>query len=110
MDNVHYTLNFGLGIARRTKPISTAKKIVLKLVKWQSLVVNVLNVLTLNYAKYSLVKVCMEFVYIIVLRSEKRTAFEPKLIQIFQTSQGYILRIPQHFASKLCNFTLQVLD
>ena len=49
---------------------------------------------------------------------EKRTAFEPKLIQILQTSQGYILRIPQHFATKLCSsylgenlvYNLQLLD
>jgi hypothetical protein len=28
-----------------------------------------------------------------------------KLIQNFQISQGYIFRILQHFATKLCNFT-----
>ena len=39
MDNVHYTLNLGLSIAGGTKSISTARKIMSKLVKWQSLVV-----------------------------------------------------------------------
>ena len=58
-------------------------------------------------------KVCIEFVYIIVLRSEKRTAFEPKLIQILQTLQGY-----QNFAILLCSswlgqnlvYNIQLLD
>ena len=54
-------------------------------------------------------KVCIEFVHIIVLRSVKPTEFEAKWIPILQTSQGYILRIPQHFATKLFNFTLQNL-
>ena len=58
----------------------------------------------LKYGKYSLVKVWIEFVYIIVLRLEKHW-FETKLMRILQTSQGYILRIAQHFTTKLCNFT-----
>ena len=33
IDNVYYTLNFGLGIARRTKSINTARKIMSKEVK-----------------------------------------------------------------------------
>jgi hypothetical protein len=50
-----------------------------------------------------------------VLRAGKCTTFGPKVvhfpvrdtnsIQNLQISQGYIFRILQHFATKLCNFT-----
>ena len=49
-----------------------------------------------------------------LLRAEIVTIFEPKMVTIsarntntenMQTSQGYIFRILQHFATKFCNFT-----
>jgi hypothetical protein len=53
--------------------------------------------------------------YTFVLRAEIPTTFGPKVVAIsarntksiqnLQTLQGYIFRILQHFATKLCNFT-----
>jgi hypothetical protein len=53
--------------------------------------------------------------YTFVLRAEIPTTFGPKMVAIsarnakvyknLQTLQGYIFRILQHFATKLCNFT-----
>jgi hypothetical protein len=59
---------------------------------------------------YSLAKFA-NFVYTFVLRAEIptygysnfRTPY--RSIQNFQTLQGYIFRILQHFTTKLCNFT-----
>jgi hypothetical protein len=55
-------------------------------------------------------------VKVVVLRAEIATTFGPKMvysnfrtqyksIQNLQTLQGYIFRILQHFATKLCKFT-----
>jgi hypothetical protein len=54
--------------------------------------------------------------YTFVLRAEIATTFGPKMVrsnfqtqykstQNFKILQGYIFRILQHFATKLCNFT-----
>ena len=103
MANIHYTLNFGLRIAARTKSISTARKIVTKLVKWQSLVVKCFKI-----RKYSLVNVCIEFVYIIVLRLEKPTAFEPKLYKVCKFRKAifcvFHVILQPNFAISLCKF------
>jgi hypothetical protein len=42
--------------------------------------------------------------YKFVLRTGKCTTFGPN-VQNLQISKGYIFRILQHFAAKLCNFT-----
>ena len=49
----------------------------------------------------------LQILHIFVLRVEKVTisARVHKHIQILQTSQGYIFRILQRFATKLCSFT-----
>jgi hypothetical protein len=49
--------------------------------------------------KYSLAKFAN-----FVLRAEIATFFGPN-VQNLQTLQGYIFRILEHFATKLCNFT-----
>ena len=102
MDYSSYGLNFDLG--KKNAAFITARKSMLKL---QSLV-----------AKCCLMRktyLC-EILYYFVLRTGKCTTFGPNVVHFparninlhnknLQISQGYIFRILQHFATKLCNFT-----
>jgi hypothetical protein len=55
----------------------------------------------------------LQILYTFVLRAEIATIFAPNVVGssarntkvYLQTLQGYIFRILQHFATKLCNFT-----
>jgi hypothetical protein len=56
----------------------------------------------------------LQILYTFVLRAEIATTFGPNMVansnfrtqyKSIQTLQGYILRILQHFATNLCNFT-----
>ena len=89
-DNLHNGLNLDLG-----KSFTAAGKSMLK------------------YGKDSRAKFT-DFVYICITRGKsyyfaaKTVTFSARVhkhIQILQTSQGYIFRILQRFATKLCSFT-----
>ena len=54
----------------------------------------------------------MQILYTFVLRAGIATTFSPNVVDIparntkvYKTLQGYIFRILQHFATKVCNFT-----
>ena len=111
IDNLRNRLTSNLG--RKNEIFCYGKKRILRLVElhvWWRYVV--------KYGKYNLRSRSWQILYIFVLRGQN-LPFLPqhqlkngnifhaqyKYIQNSQTSQGYIFRILQHFATKLCNFT-----
>ena len=108
----HYPFKLNLHLCKKAKSFTTARKSIFKLVKLPSLVTKCCKIrkiyagevckfcLLLYYARKSLTTKWPKFT-----GSVKAFPLAIQNIQNSQTSQAYIFRILQHFATKLGNFT-----